>query len=101
MAPYAKKIVKLDAILSKEEIIPPGTDIPDVTVLRLPDAAKDAVYLHVGQGGDAIDLIQGMSIRITPPESGGLYASSDAAFAGQSLKLLIGYVAANPQPMTD
>ncbi|HJQ27690.1 MAG TPA: hypothetical protein VKA60_27650 [Blastocatellia bacterium] len=101
MAPYAKKVVDLSAILNKDEVIPPGVDIPDVTILRLPDAAKDGVFLHVGQGGDPIDLIQGMSIRITPPESGGLYVSSDAAFAGQKLSLLIGYVSGSPQPMNE
>jgi hypothetical protein len=100
MAPYATKKIDLTNALKRDEVIPPGTEVPDITILRLPDAAKDGVFLHVGNG-DPIDLIQGMSIRMTPPETGGIYVSSDAGFAGQSLKLLIGYVAGTPQPMTD
>jgi hypothetical protein len=91
--PYSKKVVPLDVKLDRQAVIKGGTQIPDVTVLRLPAAAADAVYLHVGEGGDPIELIQGMAIHITPPESTGLYVSSDAPFAGLSLKLLIGYVA--------
>lgn len=99
MTPYTKASIPLDTILDKKAVVKPGTQIPDVTVLRLPAAAADAVFLHVGESGDPIELIQGMAIHITPPETTGLFISSNAAFAGQSVKLLVGYVAGStPQP---
>jgi len=96
MAPYSKKIVKLDVVLDRLRVSDAGTQLPDVTVLRLPLAAVDKVFLHVGEGGDPIDLIQGMALHITPPETTGLFVSSTQAFAGESISLLLGYVVGGP-----
>lgn len=98
MAAYNKLNVDLTTILDKKVIVKPGTQIPDVTVLRLPAAAVDGVTLHVGEGGDPIDLIEGMAIHIWPPETTGLYVSTNAAFGGLTLKLLLGFVTGSPAP---
>lgn len=99
MAAYSKLNVPLDVALDKKEVVKPGTQIPDITVLRLPVAAIDSVFLHVGASGDPIELIEGMAIHITPAETTGIYVSSVGAFAGAVLKLLLGYVTGSQDPL--
>lgn len=93
MAAYQTKIIPLDVTFDRLRLTENGIQIPDVTVTRLPAAAEDTVKLHVGEGGDPIDLIKGMALHITPPERSGLFISSTAALAGQSVRLLLGFVA--------
>ena len=98
MALYSKKTILLDAVFDRLKIVDQGTQLPDVTVLRLPVDAADTVFLHFGEGGEPVDLIQGMAIHITPPEDNGVFVSSTVAHAGESLKLLLGYVAGGAVP---
>ena len=93
MALYSKKTVPLDVLLDRAKLVEQGTALPDIAVLRLPAVAKDTVFLHFGEGGDAVDLLEGMALHLTPPEMGGLFITSTVAQAGQSVKLLVGYLA--------
>lgn len=93
MATYQTKIIPLDVKLDRLRLVENGTQIPDVTITRLPAAAEDTVFLHVGEGGDPIDLIKGMALHITPPERSGLFITSTVALPGASVRLMLGFVA--------
>jgi hypothetical protein len=99
MAQYSKLTIPLDNIVDRKQILDSGIALPDVTVLRLSAAAEPDVFLHFGEGKDAVDLSQGWAFHITPPETTGLYVSVAVAHPGEKLKLLLGYTAnRTPEP---
>jgi hypothetical protein len=91
MAAYNKLVIKLDAVLDRQKIVDTGKAYPDFAITKLSVAAQNDVVLHVGEGGDPLDLREGWVHHVTPPETTGLYVSVLVAHPGETVNILVGY----------
>jgi hypothetical protein len=98
--------VPLDDIVKDKELLPPGTSLPDISVLRIPAACVtgDTNHLNVSIGNSqgVVDqqiplFTNAQPIHDSDGSDVGLYLTTDQAFVGAVLYLLLGFNRA-PQP---
>jgi hypothetical protein len=82
-------IIPLGAIAG--QLAPQGMKVTDVGILSLPAGAAGAIFLHLGQKGDAIPLhLIGQNFHLAEPEDTGIWVTVPAAVAGTSVDFLLG-----------